>query len=375
METTANTSDMEPCGTDPDKCRGTPPTVVFKTHWDTEKVVGFIVQLFLFAGSIYIFLMAIVFVMFGLKRDRKIRHQVTGVVLFNMAICVVLILIHQGAHIYHAMWSYLDWVSRDEMWTKGQISSILCPAILILTESANHVFPDLLILLSITSLYSRARPCWNNRGTVPTYLIITFLLWGYNTVASTIVMTVFGRIVVYDEAYPRTNWCSWNLEVNNIVERVPRCLVTMCVIIVLTVLTFHNWKKSESERRLTRQAKLKASTKANIFWIFARYPFYMINYFFKFKHISPEYLNFRVVYFLVNVIMQTVFVLATPVVILLIIWNLPSMKYTSFCCACVRAQTDCSDDEDDQDEMNAINEEQKQTDTHETSSTAPREDI
>ncbi len=347
--TLSNTSDVEPCETDPDNCTRTPPTQIFKTHWDAEKVFGLIVQHFLQGGSVYIFLMAIVFVMFGLKRDQKIRQQVTGVVLFNMAICVVLILIHQGTYIFHTLWNYVDWVSHDDQWEKGGISSVLCPAILILAESANHVFPDLLILLSITALYPRARPCWKKTGTIQKYILITFLMWGYNTAVTTIVMTVFGRILVYNQTYPRTNWCSWNITA---VQRVPWYLITLCVIIILTVLTFRKWKFG-SDTRDQQKAKLSACTKANIFWIIARYPFYMINYLFKFKDISPEYLKFRILDFLVNVVMQTVFVLATPVVILLIIWNLPSMKYTSFCCACVRAQQTASDDEDE-DEMNAL---------------------
>ncbi len=355
MAALSNTSDLEPCGTDADNCTGTPPTQIFKTHWDAEKVVGLIVQLFLLGGSIYIFLMAIVFVMLGLKRDRKIRRQVTGVVLFNMAVCVVLILIHQGAHIFHTLWSYVDWVSHDDQWEKGQTSSVLCPVVLILAESANHVFPDLLLLLSITALYPKARPCWKNMLTFNKYTLITFLLWGYNMVATTIVMTVFGRILVYDETYPRTNWCTWNINASNAVQRVPWYLITMCVIIILTVLTFRKWKFGSDTIHQQQKTKLRTCTKANIFWIITRYPFYMINYMFKFKDISPEYLKFRIVNFLVNVVMQTFFVLATPVVILLIIWNLPSMKYTSFCCACVRAQQTDSDDEDE-DEMNALDE-------------------
>ncbi len=276
---------------------------------------------------VLLIILSTVFLIVGVKNDAKTRRSIAGVLLLNMAACGPILLFHMSIHAYYTF-------TRDNWPSEPTNSSrTLCITVQTITQTGLHLFPDLLILLSITSLITKAPAIWKNTPVLLKYLIVSLPLWGYNALISYFTTTKYGNILLFDTKNSYT-WCqvTLNFEEYPVIKYVPFYLITIAIIICLTVFTCRTCSSIQIPRNTPciKKDRLNACTRANIYWVILVLPGMLMSYAQNFGHFPLWHAST----ILLSQIFGVMQIVSYSVAILTFVKNIPPLCYGV--CPCLR---------------------------------------
>ena len=294
----------------------------------SRKVSKMLATILVSIAILVLIILSTIFLIIGVKNDAKTRRSVTGVLLLNMAATGPIILFYISLHAYYIS-TYNEW-PRDPT----NSSQTLCITVQTIAQSGGHIFPDLLILLSITSLIGSAPAWWKNTPVLLKYLIVSIPLWTYNALISYFTTTKFGIILLFDRKQSYT-WCqvTLNFEEYPVIKYVPFYLITISIIICLTIFTCRTCSSMQTSRNIQanrEKDKLNACTRANIYWVILNLPGMLIAFAQNFGHFPlwhPSTILLSQIFGVMNIVSYFVAMLT-------FVKNIPSLCHGV--CPCLR---------------------------------------
>ncbi len=300
-----------------------------------------------------IYIIAILFLLMSLCCDAIVPRQMTGICLFNMAICGLLLIFSLVTDIMKSL-KHVQTPKSDSRPSgmRGDLREIaaleLCTKVLTIREATYHVFPDLLVLSTISSIQGNARSGWYGCGLLMRYLCISLIIWVLEMVRNYFMVTQIGEIIV--NPTDSQSWCMWKvsteLKGEGILYWIP--WDTIGILILCSLCACHGACHSPQGQLSTY--KHCASWKANVLWILMRGPDLIISYLVaagRYENPPTGFIKFCTVSML----------LSFPFTMVSWVKSMPSL-WNNICCCC-RKQLHYEDDsycgdEAEEGEMDAL---------------------
>ena len=294
------------------------------------------------------YVIAIAFLLMSLCCDAIIPRHMTGICLFNMAICGLLLIFVLVADVMksaqHAETLATDAVQSQG--TRGDMKTIaalgLCTKILTLRESTYHVFADLLVLLTISCTQGRASSGWSGCGLLMRYIFISGIIWALEITRNYFMIANIGDIIIHPQ--DSGSWCLWKVNTSRegLLYWIP--WDTLGLLLLCTICACHG--ACHSPQGLLVTYKHCASLKANMLWMVLRSPILITSY----MTAADNYKTPPTVFVKICTVS---FLLSFPTAIFTLVWSIPSL-WNSMCCFRMRRKLQYEDDseyEEEEEEM------------------------